>query len=269
MLRFSSRFFLRAKVAGILRTPFLEVDTWKQASLLIWFGGLGIIQIVPLAGPVFIGSCALMHGLVAAILHHDLDRYVPPHAAGITFAHGLLTGSLIHYDDSRNVRKVQKRLMDERHELESELLLVVGSLCHRARLRGLSLPHANNWLYALLISALDQRVHSRPFRIMLRCHLGAPILGQPSKSLLCAHLFNSFGDHIEIFLVGGDKTRCHDAVSGILFLAAHGTVLSVEGARTPLAWWVKKPADLLIQNFSEGFHVSTFNLSIIDMLQFP
>ena len=68
--------------------------------------------------------------------------------------------------------------------------------------------------------------------------------------------------------MGGDKTRRHDAVWDILFLAARGAALSVE--REPkhlLLRGGKNPADLLIQNFSEGFHASAFDVFICDMMQ--
>jgi hypothetical protein len=98
---------LRTKIAGILRTPFLEADAWKQASLPIRLGGLGITHTVPLVGPTFIGSCALTHDLVAAILRRDPDHYSPPHVSSIAASHSVLTGSLIRYDDLRRAHKVQ------------------------------------------------------------------------------------------------------------------------------------------------------------------
>ena len=68
--------------------------------------------------------------------------------------------------------------------------------------------------------------------------------------------------------MGGDKTRQHDAVQDILFLAARGAALSVE--REPkhlLLRGGQKPADLLIRNFTEGFHASAFDVSVFDTLQ--
>ena len=103
---------------------------------------------------------------------------------------------------------------------------------------------------------------------MLHRHLGVSILGQPSKCPLCAHLCDSFGDHVGVCPMGGDKTRCHNAVRDILFLVARGAALSVE--REPkhlLLRGGQKPINLLIRNFSEGFHASTFDVSISDTLQ--
>ena len=68
--------------------------------------------------------------------------------------------------------------------------------------------------------------------------------------------------------MGGDKTRRHNAVRDILFLVACGAALSVE--REPkhlLLRGGQKPADLLIRNFSEGFHASAFDVSVSDTLQ--
>ena len=154
--------------------------------------------------------------------------FIIKHALEISITHTLRTDSLIRYDDLRNTHKLQKRLMDEQHELAAKSLLASGSLRHKARLRGLSLPHANDWLYALPISALDQRVQSRPFRIMLRRHLGVPVQVQPNNCPLCAHPCDSYGDHVGVCPMGGDKTRHHNVVREILFLVAHGAGLSVE-----------------------------------------
>ena len=68
--------------------------------------------------------------------------------------------------------------------------------------------------------------------------------------------------------MGGDTTRRHDAVRDILFLAARGATLSVE--REPkhlLLRGGQKLVDLLIRNFSEGFHASAFDVSLSDTLQ--
>ena len=68
--------------------------------------------------------------------------------------------------------------------------------------------------------------------------------------------------------MGGDKTQRHNAVQDILFLAARGAALSVE--RKPkhlLLRGGQKPADLLIRNFTEGFHASTFDAFVSDTLQ--
>ena len=45
---------------------------------------------------------------------------------------------------------------------------------------------------------------------------------------MCARLCDSFGDHVGVCPAGGDKTRRHNAVRDILFLAARGVALSVE-----------------------------------------
>ena len=193
---------------------------------------------------------------------------MPPHVSCIASTESLFTGANIQFEDLRNVSKVQKKLMGERHEVEFASLLATGSLRHRARLRGLSMAHANDWLHALPISSLGQRVQSRPFRIMLRRHLGVSILGLPSKCPLCGRFSDSFGDHAGVCPMGGDKNRRHNAVRDILFLAARGAALSVE--REPkhlLLRGGQKPADLLIRNFSEGFHASAFDVSVSDTLQ--
>ena len=121
---------LRARVAGILRTPFLEADVWKQASLPIRLGGLGITRTLPLASPAYLGSCALTHGLVSSILRRNPNFYVPPHVSCIASAESLFRGADIHFEGLRNVSKVQKRIMGGRHEVEFASLLAIGSLCH-------------------------------------------------------------------------------------------------------------------------------------------
>ena len=107
-----------------------------------------------------------------------------------------------------------------------------------------------------------------PFQIMMCRHLGVLILGQPSKCPLCARLCDSFNDHARVCPAGGDKTRCHNAVRDILFLAARGTALSVE--REPkhlLLRGGQKPANLLLRDYTKGFHASTFDVTISDTLQ--
>ena len=67
---------------------------------------------------------------------------------------------------------------------------------------------------------------------------------------------------------GGDKTRRHNAVRDILFLAARGAALSVE--REPkhlLLRGGQKPTDLLLRDYTEGFHASAFDVTISDTLQ--
>jgi len=173
-------------MAGILRIAFLDANALKQASLPIRFGGIGITQTVPLVGPNFFSSYALMTTFIACILWHDSNRYSPPHVVDITTTHSLCTGSLICDDDLRNTCKLHKRLMDKHHELIAKSLLASGILCDQACFRVLSLSHANDWLYALSISMLDQRVQSRPFWIMIQGNLGISVQVQLSKCPLCA-----------------------------------------------------------------------------------
>ena len=137
--------------------------------------------------------------------------------------------------------------MVERHEVEFALLLATGSLHHRARLKGLYMVHANDWLKALPISSLGQRVQSRTFWIMLHRHLRVSILGLLSKCPLCGHFSDSFDDHVGFCPMGGNKTWRHDAVRIILFSVAYGATLSVE--REPkhlLLRGGQKPVNLLI-----------------------
>ena len=56
---------------------------------------------------------------------------------------------------------------------------------------------------------------------------------------------------------GGDKTRRHNAVRDILFLAARGAALSVE----------REPKHLLLWDYTKGFHASAFDVTISDTLQ--
>ena len=68
--------------------------------------------------------------------------------------------------------------------------------------------------------------------------------------------------------MGGDKTQHHNVVQDVLFLVACGAALSVEQEpKHLLLRGGQKPADLLIQNFSEGFHALDFDMSVSDTLQ--
>jgi len=68
--------------------------------------------------------------------------------------------------------------------------------------------------------------------------------------------------------MGGDKVQRHNEVCDILFLATRGATLSVEREQKHLLLHSRqKPADLLILNFSKGFHASAFDVAVLHILQ--
>jgi hypothetical protein len=78
-------------VAEIMRVSCLSEDQWDQASLPVRFAGLGVNQTKVIAGPAFVGSCALTKDLVASMLGIDPSSYVPTGVTELLATHESIT----------------------------------------------------------------------------------------------------------------------------------------------------------------------------------
>ena len=81
----------QSMVAEILRVPCLSEDQWEQASLPVKFAGLGVNQTKVIAGSAYVGSCALTHKLVAALLGQE--AYEPTGVSELLSVHETVTGT--------------------------------------------------------------------------------------------------------------------------------------------------------------------------------
>ena len=103
--KFDSQF--HDMIAEILRVPSLSDDEWEQATLPVRFAGLGVVRSAAVAGPAFVGSCALTRGLAAAILRRSPESFMPQSVEGLLVDHNLATGRDHLFDTLTKTAKVQ------------------------------------------------------------------------------------------------------------------------------------------------------------------
>jgi len=97
-------------VAEILRVPCLADDQWDLASLPVKLSGLGVNQTKVIAGPAYVGSCALTKDLVAALLGREAASFEPDGVTELLSAHEAATGTSHTLPSLASEKSVQHKL---------------------------------------------------------------------------------------------------------------------------------------------------------------
>ena len=125
----------------------------------------------------------------------------------------------------------------------------------RARLKGVSAPHAGAWLDAVPSRGLDMLLTDEEVSSRIGRRLGVAICEEGSCPF-CFGILDRFGIHAECCMAGGDKTAAHHCVRNDLFRHAGrgntGPVLEAAGVLDMLGEGgaqgrsTERPADVLL-----------------------
>jgi Reverse transcriptase (RNA-dependent DNA polymerase) len=181
---------LRRTLESVLNVH-LNDDAWRQATLPISFGGLGIRLPADLALPAFISSVVGSASLSDSLLPKRFcDRIDFAQIDAIT-----LWGrqSSLPCPDSQ-FASAQKAwdlpLVRQNYEV---MLSAAQSPAGRARLLAAASPHSGDFLAALPASALGTRLDDSSFRIAVALRLGAPVCAP--HTCVCGQEVDTFGTH--------------------------------------------------------------------------
>ena len=179
-------------IVGTIANTHLDDNAWKQASLPVKAGGLGIRSAVQLAPSAFLSSAAASSDLVRHILP---PRFGPQELLHIDSA---LASWSLDQDHPPPVAPASHRqkVWDAAKvsATANELLENAPDALSRARLMAASAKESGAWLNALPISSLGLRMDDNTVRISVGLRLGTTLC-RPHACLHCGADVNHLGTH--------------------------------------------------------------------------
>ena len=169
----------------------LSDDAWKQASLPVRFGGLGVRSVSDLALPCFLASAHSAYELVSSILGHAGLAPDPLYTQAALDNFGQLYGGPDLPSGEGLFRQRDWDGIACRHRLDS--LLQPSSQVNRARLLAASSPYSGAWLNATPVPSLGLHLSDAAVQVGVALRLGAPVC-EPHLCR-CQRWVDIFGHH--------------------------------------------------------------------------
>ena len=157
----------------------LNDERWRQASLPVRWGGLGVRSVVLLAPSAYLASAAstaeLASSLLPARLRDVVDSGIAPAtSAWLQQASDPLTSTPTALVPVSSAQRVWD---DQCCEVQADKLLhAVVDQVTRARLLAARSPYSGDWLEALPLSSIGNKLDNATVRIAAGLRLGAPIV---------------------------------------------------------------------------------------------
>lgn len=197
----------RDTLTTILNTHF-DDRTWRQASLPVRCGGLGIRKISSVALPAFLSSIFSTQKLVKAILSPSIQ---------ISY----MTEALGNWKIACPSQSLPKAPASQRQwdgplcELELENLInSTSSSAERARLLAVTRWESGLWLHALPSKNVGNLLDNNTFRIAVSLRVGAPC--QVPHRCVCGEMVDRFGHHALSCVKSAGRIPRHASLNDII-----------------------------------------------------
>ena len=174
----------------------LDDQTWKQATLPIRLGGLGLRESSSSASAAFVGSRNTTRSLTASLLGVDPSMDTSELTPEDEFpARASLREALPEADLTS---ASQHHLQDSLDRRAFTMCKALSSLRDQARLNSITSSPAGAWLRAIPNPNLGLAMPQHEFIVAIRMWLGIPLFPPPPHSLLCTcgQTIDHFGDHL-------------------------------------------------------------------------
>ena len=242
------------------------------------YAGLGVTQTKTIAGPAYIGSCALTHDLVCDLLKVEPTEYVPPGVEELLTQHATSADlPVCSFQDVCQRPKAQRSLSDEVHKAILSRLTARSSPRTKNLLLACTMGHASDWLLVPPIPGLGLSIPSANFRTALKFRLGLPLFDagmlcpaqSSTKGTRCDKELDVYGDHALCCHFGTSRVFRHNNLRDILGHAARGAGLAavVIEKKNQITGSQQKPGDITIQQYSHGFSSTAFDVTVTHPLQ--
>ena len=227
---------------------------WRQASLPVSLGGLGLRSASSHAAAAYLSSLAQTKSTVDQILmsfpfRHDLDFPISFFRA----AAGSLSPTVLETLTPDSEDLSQKRLsylIDS--NLHSSLLKDVQTDNNRrdsARLLSLTLPQAGAFLNAIPNPSFGLSILPENFRVALKYRLGLPVYLSSHSCPACGKDSDVFGDHTITCSSEYERIHRHDTIRDAIFESAKFAGLSPIKEARVVAHSQSRPGDIFIDNW--------------------
>ena len=243
----------------------IDDTAWKQASLPVRFGGLGLRQVEKLALPCYLSSIAKSETLVKQIVPNSITQVL------MADVEERLQNQFPNLKSPEGEKRLLQKSWDEAvcgTELDN-----LHSSAHQvdsARLHAAASPHSGAWLDALPIPNLGLHLDNESVRIAVALRLGAPIC-QPHKCR-CGRQVDSRGLHGLSCQKSAGRLPRHAHVNDIVkrSLSAAGVPARLEPVGLDRGN-SKRPDGITLFPFTHGQHLcwdatisDTFSASVIN-----
>ena len=241
---------IRASVDQILGS-ILSDPAWRQATLPLSLGGLGLTSPGLISKPAFAGSLLFTSSLLAE--HSVSVDSIPLQLSSLI--QSLRADLLIPHSTDIPDKSSQKFFTKLAHQQVFNQLLANASASPRdaCRLRSLSLPGATTFLQGVPNEHTGTRLVPTDFCLAVKWVLGCPVIPQPITCPACQDIFDVYGDHALSCKQGRDRISLHNSLRDVLASTAslgfgHSNV-RVE-VHAELAVGNHRPRDICITGWS-------------------
>ncbi|XP_055339110.1 uncharacterized protein LOC129588765 [Paramacrobiotus metropolitanus] len=187
----------------------LDTTAWRQASLPVRCGGLGIRRVEELSLPAYLASIHATQGLVSRLLPHQGGVNVSDHVALWRYLSDDASPPL---PESRN----SQRAWDTPYCMAEQATLLHEAVdpTTKARLLASATPESGYWTHALPSSSIGNLLDDESFRIAVAIRLGAP--ASSDHRCRCGSDVTADGHHgLSCKFSAGRRPR-HDCINDIL-----------------------------------------------------
>lgn len=191
----------------------LTAQAWQQASLSTAKGGLGLRH-MQLYGPAGYAASLLATNDLCALLDPAYTNM--SNEALQVVNQNLPQAKQFPVPAPHTLRQQQLSQALDQALLAQLVAPAPGREAFRANLQLLQQPGAGAWLHAPPSEALGLHVAPPLFRLMLRMRLRLPIADADTPCPKCDGVNDTFGDHARVCGCGGDRTKRHHRLRGVL-----------------------------------------------------
>jgi hypothetical protein len=202
----------------------LTDEAWKQASLPVRWGGIGIRDVSSLAPSAYLGSLFATEPLVRSILPPSMAP-LPTFLSEATQAWQLLAGAggvPPQGDDSRKQRAWDDLIC----RAAFDNLIARPDQVSRARLLASASIYSGSWLHTLPCRNLGLALSDREFRVAVGLRLGAPLV-RP-HTCVCGADVDSLGHHGLSCRRSSGRQRRHAQANDVLVRAIRAADVQAE-----------------------------------------
>jgi len=193
------------------------IAAWKQASLPLRWGGLGIRSSAQLAPSAFIAFAAAAMNKIQAILPNDLSSQTLIYQeTAINYWKNLQVDTATVEFDHTITR--QRRWDDAIcQNIYDSLLDQADTITERARLLAAKAPHTGDWLRALPITAIALKLSNEETRIAIGLRVGAVLTA--THTCRCKSIVETNGHHGLSCRMGRERCNRHRSLNDVLMKA--------------------------------------------------
>ena len=240
---------------------------WKQASLPVSMGGLGL-RGAKQHGPGFYCSSVLSSFRLSRTLQ-GIEEEGTSLTQEVLSAVSASVGEEVTVEALSGLSQKALSLMADEHSLSQLKASTkdLGSVREVARLESLGLPRAGAWLNSPPIPALGLHLRATEFTMAVKLRLGCRVYDREGPCPACLRPSDVFGDHSLCCGSWGERITRHNHLRDHIHNMAASAVLSpVKEGQHLLPGDNRKPADVLIPNWARG-QDAALDITIVHPLQ--